>query len=860
MEKKKGYAEKVIEDLLKKDDSNLSKKTVEDLLKKISKKTDALAEAQLQMERRAREQAKEEGKGFIGQTIAAARAGSKAQEQFQIAKKGIKSNKRKFFKTLFGEVGDWVDVFEEKASEEEVAEAKKMFGMGDKKKTKSKKSSDVSSKKLSSILKNTTDIKKTIQKIEKVLTKTSLKAGFEFDPKIGLKGGYRNVATGKIASKEAATTTPATDRLGKLISADEDPLFQLKEQFEDFQSKTTETLELILSKLDGSIGSSGVDLDLFDRTRKDRPTNKPTTKPTTTPDPTKPTTTPDVPKKGKFGKIGQILSRAGSGIAGAASKAGSAIAGAGSAIAGAGSAAAGIASKVGAGVAGLASKATAAVPGLGTAAKVAGKLAVPVTVGMTAYDAYQAGSNAEQTLGIEGREATTGETVAAGVGGALEGITFGVVSAKTVGTGLVSAGKAVSGATSKLFNWATGKPNLDKVTTKQNSNVDTSNFEGGFEDRLAKMAAKFEEVTGNKLMITSGYRSEEKQKELWDAKKSELTKAHPEWSAAEVDRAVGKLVARPVAYGGKGSRHNSGLAVDINSKGSAGIEAINGVEIGGQKVTTDSFLAKYGLFRPMKHEPWHIQPLGDTPMPDNPDPNSKALVADASGKAMDLESGKTEAIPKAEVKAGKSAGLETPAPISGGAQIADRGGGTSTGGMQIDDRLADSGVAPAGGLGPAGQPRGPGMQIDDRLADSGITPAAGLGPAGQPRGPGMQIGDRLADSGIKPVSNALSDPGRPRGPGMKILDSGSIAPMASTTGMQVTKQSSELASNQMTASMSKPAPVVVNNVSNGGGQQPIQPPKTPLPKASAINTNTTYSRAFAHDFAHPSSFTSVGLT
>jgi hypothetical protein len=711
-------------------------------------------------------------------------------EEYRLATKGIKSGKRKLFTTLFGGVGDWIDEFEEKASEEEVAEAKKKLKISGKKKRDKTQSPN---KAISLILRNVLDIKKTITKIEKSFSSASIKAGFKFDPRVGTKGGFRNTETGKIVSKEEAMggSSAPVDRLGAMISADEQPLVQLKEKFEEFEKKTTETLDQIKKKvgnvffsLDGltpTLGAMSVHdklniimaksalsgLDIDGKKKRVPSTKKP---------------------PGKAGGIRGALGKVGSTIGGAASKAGAAISGAGSAVVGA-------AGKIGAGAAGLVSKA-ASLPGVSTAAKVAGKVAVPLAVATTAYEAGKAGMNAEQTLGIQGREATAGETAAAAAGGAVEGLTFGLVSAKTVGTGLVSAGQAVSGTTSKLYNWATGKggEDLNKVTTKQNSGVDTSNFEGGFEDRLAKMAAKFQEVTGNKLMITSGYRSEEKQKQLWDAKKAELTKAHPDWYAAQIDKAVGKLVARPVAYGGRGSRHNSGLAVDINSKGSAGIEAINGAEIGGQKVTTDSFLAKYGLFRPLKHEPWHIQPLGDKPTPDNPDPNAKPLVADATGKAMNLESGKTEAIPRAEVQAGMSAGLESPAPISGGAQIADTGGGTSTGGMTIPD---------------SGQ-----------LATRPAT-----------------------DAGLN------TRPATPPG----------LAPVQNQTGTQVAQQSAELASNQMTASMSKPAPVVINNTQSAQ-QQPIQPPKTPLPKASAVNNNNTYARAFAKDFSHPSAFTSVGLT
>jgi hypothetical protein len=68
------------------------------------------------------------------------------------------------------------------------------------------------------------------------------------------------------------------------------------------------------------------------------------------------------------------------------------------------------------------------VPGLGQV----------LMVGGAAYGAYQGASNAEKTLGIEGRKATTGEKFAAGAGGALSALTFGLLSAETAGKGIMS--------------------------------------------------------------------------------------------------------------------------------------------------------------------------------------------------------------------------------------------------------------------------------------------------------------------------------------------------------------------------------------------------------------------------------------
>ena len=84
---------------------------------------------------------------------------------------------------------------------------------------------------------------------------------------------------------------------------------------------------------------------------------------------------------------------------------------------------------------GFASKAGAVAKGAGRFIPGIGQV---LMVGGAAYGAYQGAANAEKTLGIEGRKASTGEKLAAGAGGALSALTFGLVSAETAGKGLLS--------------------------------------------------------------------------------------------------------------------------------------------------------------------------------------------------------------------------------------------------------------------------------------------------------------------------------------------------------------------------------------------------------------------------------------
>jgi hypothetical protein len=73
---------------------------------------------------------------------------------------------------------------------------------------------------------------------------------------------------------------------------------------------------------------------------------------------------------------------------------------------------------------------------LGTVAKVAGKVALPLALAKGGYDAYKGYSSAEETLGIQGRKATTGEKLSSAAGGALSGLTFGLISSETISKGI----------------------------------------------------------------------------------------------------------------------------------------------------------------------------------------------------------------------------------------------------------------------------------------------------------------------------------------------------------------------------------------------------------------------------------------
>jgi hypothetical protein len=169
---------------------------------------------------------------------------------------------------------------------------------------------------------------------------------------------------------------------------------------------------------------------------------------------------------------------------------------------------------------------------------------------------------------------------------------------------------------------------------KTEPGVDLSGFSSEFEKRVAIMAADFKAKTGKALLITSGYRSNEKQKTLWDAM---MAKVGGDKAKAR------KLVAEPMAPlgQGKGSLHLKGLAIDINSKGPGGLNAL-----AGPRDKPTGWLESFGLSRPINNEDWHVQGSGLPPSPDNPaNPGSPTLVAGKDGKPTNLATGKSESLP-----------------------------------------------------------------------------------------------------------------------------------------------------------------------------------------------------------------------
>lgn len=103
----------------------------------------------------------------------------------------------------------------------------------------------------------------------------------------------------------------------------------------------------------------------------------------------------------------------------------------------------------------------------------------------------------------------------------------------------------------------------------------TEGMDAAFAAKLNALIA----ASGGRLRITSGYRSVQRQKELFDA----AVRKYGSVAAAR------KYVAPPGH-----SKHNEGIAADLS----------------GDLAWAHAHAAQFGLYFPMSWETWHIEPVG----------------------------------------------------------------------------------------------------------------------------------------------------------------------------------------------------------------------------------------------------------
>lgn len=173
---------------------------------------------------------------------------------------------------------------------------------------------------------------------------------------------------------------------------------------------------------------------------------------------------------------------------------------------------------------------------------------------------------------------------------------------------------------------AVAPSNLSSVVTMQ-SGVSIEGMNQTLEQKVAAMASDFKQKTGKSLLVTSGVRSNEKQKELWDAEVARVG------DPAKAKKKVAEPM--PPLGEGKGSLHLHGLAIDINSRGAGGLNVLAGT-----RENSTGWLESFGLVRPVKKEDWHIQ-LANTPAtPDNPyQPGKPLVVPDQNGGGTNVATG-----------------------------------------------------------------------------------------------------------------------------------------------------------------------------------------------------------------------------
>jgi hypothetical protein len=115
---------------------------------------------------------------------------------------------------------------------------------------------------------------------------------------------------------------------------------------------------------------------------------------------------------------------------------------------------------------------------------------------------------------------------------------------------------------------------------------DAMNIDPAFNSALASLFMAAPEDIRSGLRIGSGYRSNERQQQLWDA-------AVAKYGDPEV---ADNWVARPGA-----SNHNHGQAVDLKYLAPAAQEWVH------------ANAGNFGLNFPMSHEPWHVEMDGAKP-------------------------------------------------------------------------------------------------------------------------------------------------------------------------------------------------------------------------------------------------------
>lgn len=318
----------------------------------------------------------------------------------------------------------------------------------------------------------------------------------------------------------------------------------------------------------------------------------------------------------------------------------------------------------------------------------------------------------------------------------------------------IRVSSSMPGAMPAATETAPSADELKKYVRLKDNSINLDGLNEQMKERLAGLAKEYFSKTGQKIQINSGYRSPEEQAALF-----------------------AKYGAPRAAPPGR-SRHESGLAIDINST-----DANKAIELG--------LMAKYGFVRPVRGETWHVEPVETAKrgvVPDNPFTPGKPIVAANDGKEINPGTGTK--------------------PTSVAAQ---------------PTKQAEMGAAVASATPTTAPP-----QTSAAAAMASTIPSAA--PA---------TSDAAMASITPPAVTAT--------------------PVTTTpiSGDVVARQTTEVAAakEQMMASAS---PAVVP-IPIGGQSQSAKPtPPNNSQPASTRDAESSFSRALAKDFAHPSAFTTIG--
>lgn len=713
----------------------------------------------------AKQAAKAEGKGFFGQMGAGFKAARETQEQYQLATMGTKKNRERILNMLGIEVGDvFRKNFEKKGTPEEIAAAKERFKIDKKTKDKAKKeggeeSDFKSGRSLNFILKNVLELKDMVRKIESLLTKPKLKAGFTFDPRLGASGGYRSTRgenKGKIVSAKEALAAPRvskaekaeaakmarTEALSRAILADEDPMIKLQESVLAILKSVGEDSRTIHQKLDdlknesGGGGSGLFDnlLDVMTGGRRRSPGRR------------TPRKSPNKKPNGKIKGIGQGLKTAGKTVG----------------------------------------KFAKFIPGVG--AVVAG--------GMAAYDGVTGFQNAGEILDLkEGEEATTGQKLSAAAGSVVSGLTFGLVDEKTVAKGIASAtgaGPAPSSApapsSGPRFRLGPAAARRGKIESSagKNAALAAAGKAGITGAHLAQFMAQLDHESGHFTRVEENLR--------YSAKR--LRQIFPKYYKTDAEAQADEMQPQKIAN-----------RVYANRMGNGPPESGDGYKYRGRGLIQLTGKDNYKRFGSM---------IG-VDLVSNPDMAGNLSTAADIAAAFYKKNVMDRGIPAEDTKKVTKA-------INGGSI-----------GLSDRESLFASYMKDPGSMQPSGAPVS-GESTDQPLyasTEQSISSGSGGGP--QP------VGAQGSESSTAMTASTLQ-------------------PQQSSSGPTMAAASDQLAQNQMMAQNAPPpAPVVVN--STGGGKATAQPPqqKTQLAKAPTRSNDSSFTRALARDFSHPSAFTTVSM-